>query len=309
MRPGRLGRLAASLLLTAAALLALGGTASAASLVEVPDFGSNPGGLTMYVYRPQGLPPSAPAVVLMHGCRGKAAGLDISTGWRKYADLHRFLLILPQTPVAPGTQAPRCFSWSDARGQGDAASIASMVAHVKATDGIDPHRVFATGFSSGGGMTNAMLATYPELFAAGAPVAGLPYQCSSLETCTADVILRANPGYAGPRPRVQIWHGTADKVVPIIAADGIRNQWVGVLGTGTAPASTEQLRGQTTKYSFVNSAGHVLVTDYRLDGMEHRIPIEPGADADHCGASGATAVRICYAFHAVAFFGLDGGGV
>ena len=40
---------------------------------------------------------------------------------------------------------------------------------------IDRSRVFITGLSAGGAMTAAMLATYPEVFAAGAIIAGLPY--------------------------------------------------------------------------------------------------------------------------------------
>src|SRR5437879_12618731 len=40
---------------------------------------------------------------------------------------------------------------------------------------IDRRRVFVTGLSAGGAMTLAMLATYPDVFAAGAVIAGLPY--------------------------------------------------------------------------------------------------------------------------------------
>jgi len=36
-------------------------------------------------------------------------------------------------------------------------------------------RIFVTGLSAGGAMTLAMLATYPDVFAAGAVIAGLPY--------------------------------------------------------------------------------------------------------------------------------------
>ena len=40
---------------------------------------------------------------------------------------------------------------------------------------IDRQRIFITGLSSGGAMTSVMLATYPEVFAGGAVIAGLPY--------------------------------------------------------------------------------------------------------------------------------------
>ena len=45
-----------------------------------------------------------------------------------------------------------------------------MVAH-----DLDRSRIFVTGLSAGGAMASVMLATYPELFAGGAIIAGLPY--------------------------------------------------------------------------------------------------------------------------------------
>lgn len=281
-----------------AGILALSGTASAAALEKVSDFGPNPGGLTMYVYRPDGLRAGAPAVVLMHGCRMQASGLDTSTGWRKFADRYKFTLVLPEKPNRD------CFAFGGPRGQGDAASVASMVGYARATYGTDPARVFATGFSAGGGMTNTMLATYPDLFAAGAPVSGIPYRCSSTANCTAAAVIGAYPGYTGPRPRVQIWHGTADRIVDVSSGDGTRLQWTSVLGAAGTPARTEQLKGQTTRSSFTGPGGTVVVEDYRLAGLGHLIPIDPGTGADRCGSFGATAVRICYAYHAAAFFGL-----
>ena len=43
---------------------------------------------------------------------------------------------------------------------------------------LDRSRVFIAGFSAGGAMTAVMLAAYPELFAGGAIVAGVPYRCA-----------------------------------------------------------------------------------------------------------------------------------
>ena len=40
---------------------------------------------------------------------------------------------------------------------------------------IDRSRVFIVGLSAGGAMTAAMLAAYPDVFAGGAIIAGLPY--------------------------------------------------------------------------------------------------------------------------------------
>ena len=54
-------------------------------------------------------------------------------------------------------------------------SIRNMVEKMTVDHGIDRRRVFVTGLSAGGAMTSVMLATYPDAFAAGAIIAGLPY--------------------------------------------------------------------------------------------------------------------------------------
>ena len=54
-------------------------------------------------------------------------------------------------------------------------SIRQMIEKSVLDHGIDRRRVFITGLSAGGAMTSNMLACYPEIFAGGAIVAGLPY--------------------------------------------------------------------------------------------------------------------------------------
>ncbi|WP_413796987.1 hypothetical protein [Streptomyces iranensis] len=74
----RWNRIAARLLAVAALLLGavLAGPAPAANaavtLTKVTDFGSNPGALNMYVYKPASLPANAPVVVALHGCTQSA---------------------------------------------------------------------------------------------------------------------------------------------------------------------------------------------------------------------------------------------
>ena len=56
-----------------------------------------------------------------------------------------------------------------------------MVDRMVADHGLDPRRVFVTGLSAGGAMAAVMLAAYPEAFAGGAVVAGVPYGCAGTE--------------------------------------------------------------------------------------------------------------------------------
>src|SRR5438034_970376 len=69
-------------------------------LTEVTNFGSNPGNLTMCQYLPASLGPSPPLVVALHGCTQQASDYDDEPGWRKFADKHRFALLLPQQQPA-----------------------------------------------------------------------------------------------------------------------------------------------------------------------------------------------------------------
>ena len=96
------------------------------------------------------------------------------------------------------------------------------------SDIAESHRLaggYVVGLSAGGAMAAAMLAVYPERFAGGAIVAGVPYGCAHTVTealqCMNPGIDRA-PSEWGRRvvdmaaaagrniPSISIWHGTAD---------------------------------------------------------------------------------------------------
>ena len=96
----------------------------------------------------------------------------------------KFYVVCAQQPSS--NHPTSCFNWFEpgdiARGAGEALSIKQMVDAMKAAYSIDPARVFVTGFSAGGFMVPAMLATYPDVFAAGAINSGGPYRCANSMT-------------------------------------------------------------------------------------------------------------------------------
>jgi poly(3-hydroxybutyrate) depolymerase len=153
----------------------------AAAPVEVTNFGSNPANLRMFKYIPDQLPASAPLVVVMHGCTQNARTFADEAGWIKIADKLHLALALPEQIQANNQR--NCFNWFQAsdnkRDHGEALSIKQMVDKMKSDHNIDPRRVFATGLSAGGAMTSVMIATYPDVFAGGGIVAGLPYGCAN----------------------------------------------------------------------------------------------------------------------------------
>ncbi|MEV4298172.1 extracellular catalytic domain type 1 short-chain-length polyhydroxyalkanoate depolymerase [Microbispora rosea] len=323
-RPPRAALALTTLLLVLAGLLGtalITPPAQAASLVQVGSFGANPGNLAMYAYRPDGLPGGRPLVVLLHGCTQNASGYFADSGWRKYADQWGFALVLPQTSSANNSSS--CFNWfqtgDTTRGQGEAASIRAMVAYAVAEYGTDPSRVYVSGLSAGGAMSAVMLATYPDVFAAGSIAAGLAYRCASslieASGCQygptsrtpqqwGDLVRNAYPGYTGPYPRVAVWQGQSDyTVVPANGAQS-RDQWTNVRGVSQTPSSTRSLAGGTTLKVY----GDDDVRLYEISGMGHGLPVDPGGAADQCGATAAYFLdTICSAYHDARFFGLDGG--
>ena len=150
-------------------------------LREIANFGSNPGNLRMHAYVPNGVGPSPPLVVALHGCTQTADSYDQGTGWSDLADRLGFILIFPEQQ--PANNPKNCFSWflpdDTARDSGEALSIRQMIAKAVEKFGVDRSRMFVTGLSAGGAMASVMLATYPEIFAGGAIIAGLPYGSAS----------------------------------------------------------------------------------------------------------------------------------
>ncbi len=132
----------------------------------------------MHVYVPDARPATPAIVVAMHGCHGTGPDFYASTEFASLANRYGFILIFPTAQQQVGDA--RCFdTWSDAakrRGGGsDPVSIVSMVSHIQRRYGGDPDRVFVTGSSSGGMMTNEMLALYPDVFKAGSAFMGAPF--------------------------------------------------------------------------------------------------------------------------------------
>ena len=131
----------------------------------------------MFTYAPKNLGPSPALVVVLHGCTQSAGSYDLGAGWSTLAQRYGFVLLLPEQ--TPANNPKTCFNWflpgDAARDQGEALSIRQMIEKTIVAHGIDRGRVFITGLSAGGAMAAAMLATYPEVFSAGAIIAGLPY--------------------------------------------------------------------------------------------------------------------------------------
>ncbi|MFF4500298.1 alpha/beta hydrolase family esterase [Streptomyces sp. NPDC001401] len=324
-RAARHSTLLATLLVALIAAFLTPGRAAAASLQEVTGFGSNPGALRMFRYVPDGLPSGRPVVVALHGCTQDAAGYGAGSGWIQLADQWGFSVVLPQQTTANNSSS--CFDWFQSgdieRGQGEAASVAQMVDRQLADVGGDASRVYVTGLSAGGGMTAVMMADYPEKFAAGGIVAGLPYGCAQAAgspyvcmyvgaTQTAkqwgDRVRAARPGYGGPWPTLTVFQGSADYTVKPVNMTDLMKQWTDVLGADQTADVSDTVAGYPHQV-FRDPAGKAVVETYSITGMGHGQPVDPGSGSTQCGTAGAYLldVNLCAAYRLGLTWGLSAG--
>jgi poly(hydroxyalkanoate) depolymerase family esterase len=282
--------------------------------------GENPGNLHARCYVPEGIEGPAPLVVVLHGCTQDAAVYDHGSGWSTLADRHGFILLFPEQRRANNPML--CFNWFSGddtkRGRGEAASIRSMIEAMKAAHGVDPARIFVTGLSAGGAMASAMLATYPEVFAAGAIIAGVAYGCAADVTEAFDCmggrartdaralgasVRRASP-HKGPWPRIQVWQGSADRTVVASNADSIVLQWTELHGAGPRPDRSDRVEGYPRR-AWLGANGEPVVEHYEITGMAHGIPLDGSGD-DALGEAGAHMLDVGLSSTAriAAFFGI-----
>jgi poly(hydroxyalkanoate) depolymerase family esterase len=295
-------------------------------LQEITGFGANPGNLLMFAYAPEHLPPDAPLIIALHGCTQTADEYDRGTGWSSLADRLGFAIVFPHQQSANNPKS--CFSWflpgDTSRGHGEARSIHAMVEHAIAKFASDCNRIFVTGLSAGGAMASVMLATYPEVFAGGAIIAGLPYGCArnaqqAFEAMfaekgdTAQALgdrVRAASGHRGPWPKISVWHGTGDPIVKPSNGEAIVRQWTNVQGLSDRPAYQE-LIGSHTRRVWSDDKGEPLIEAFSIDGMAHGVPLGITTGGEGCGATGAffLDVGISSTHHIARFWGLYGAAV
>ncbi|GAA1968174.1 extracellular catalytic domain type 1 short-chain-length polyhydroxyalkanoate depolymerase [Catenulispora subtropica] len=284
--------------------------ASAASLVQVTNFGYNPTNLQMYEYVPASVQAHPPILLALHNCTGSGPAFYSGTEFASLADRYGFIVVYPSV-----TRSYDCWDVSSPsslthNGANDPAGLISMIQYIEQHDNGDASRVYVTGASSGGMATNVMLGDYPDVFKAGAAFMGVPFGCFATtdgsqwnSACAqgqitktpqqwGDLVRAAYPGYTGVRPRMQLWHGTDDTTLSYVNFGEEIKQWTNVTGVSQTPSTTDHPQSGWTHTTYANSSGVAQVDAYSIANTGHSLPM-----------SGMAAV-------AVHFFGLDqsGGG-
>ena len=113
------------------------------------------------VYVPAGIN-KPPVVYFVHGYGGNGAGFANDTKGNKVADREKFIAIYPSAIGG---------SWS-MQDTADYPFLHALLDSVDKRYKIDRERVYCTGFSQGGFISNGLGYKHPEIFAAVAPVSG-----------------------------------------------------------------------------------------------------------------------------------------
>ncbi|MEU4402043.1 extracellular catalytic domain type 1 short-chain-length polyhydroxyalkanoate depolymerase [Micromonospora orduensis] len=295
-----------AVLTLAAAALTFAAPASAATLTQVTGFGTNPTNLQMHLYVPDRVA-ARPAVLLaLHYCTGSGPAFHSGTQYASLADRYGFIVIYPSV-----TRSSKCWDVASPQalrrgGGSDPVGLMSMVDYVKQRYAADPTRIFATGTSSGAMMTNVMLGDYPDVFAAGASFAGVPFACFAtggssewnsecangqlIKTAQqwGDLVRGAYPGYTGQRPRMQIWHGTNDETLRYPNFGEQIKQWTNVHGLSQTPTYTDSPQSGYTRTRYGSSGPMAPVEAISMQGVTHNLPVDAAQVIRFFGLDGTT---------------------
>jgi acetylxylan esterase len=200
-------------LLSAGAALVVAPSAHAASWKTNVNYGGSGDPTRTDFYVPDNVKTKPAILFSIHYCSGQ--GSNAHSWFQSYADQYGFIIIAP-------TAHGNCFD-ANLHRSGEQADFVKMIDYAITTYNADTDRVYAAGLSSGACMAQALAADYPDRFTAVSSFAGVPagawtggneYQWSTSGTSGAqawgDKVRNADPGFTGPRPHVQIWHGKGD---------------------------------------------------------------------------------------------------
>lgn len=266
--------------------------------VNVPSY------ISMQIYVPKTLADKPPIIVSSHACQTPVSNqINVNKKILAKADLNGFIMIFPDF------SGRNCWDVGSTNalkhdGGGDPHAIAQMVRYTLKKYHGDSTRVYALGGSSGGMMTQALAAIYPEIFTAVTPRAGVPCGCWAVnfnasrqwsDQCSGgtvsktakewgDIVRAINPNYTGHRPRVQLMQGDADATISYKnMAEGIK-QWTNVLDLKTEPDSTAKITSNETGTNYTynckfwkNKCGYVVLESWFAVGGSHSMNYEETA--------------------------------
>ena len=228
----------------------------------------------LYVPRNYDRAEPTPLIITLHGALlGPAAQMGISR-WNRVADKYGFIVVYPSGMTSGVGLASGVLPVWPMEPEGvlkaDVTFISDLIDKLEATYNIDPARIYANGFSNGGGMTFALSCTLSHRIAAVGTVAAaqsLPWSwCASSQ----------------PVPMIT-FHGTADRFMPYnggsspIAPGAFPSvsawvaNWARRNRCGSPPIESVAA-ADVTRLEYTNCADDAAVVLYTIKGAGHQWP-------------------------------------
>ena len=151
---------------------------------------------TWYEYVPpklRGSKEKAPLLFYFHGVWCVPLYGAEQSGWHDIADRENFIVVYPAPSLNKAWNV-----WDESSQPSDFAFVMALIDHMKKTYAIDESRIYISGFSMGGMMTNALASAFPDVFAAAAPCNGYHTGYMTTAADTWGNLKKMNPAYQEP---------------------------------------------------------------------------------------------------------------
>ena len=219
-------------------------------------------------------------VIFLHGGSGNAAQLyEKRTQLSGKADRANFIVAYPDS-----ASKPEKMGWnSQVNTPGaDTAFIRELIAHLTATQPVDPQRVYLCGFSTGALLTHRLAAELSDQIAAAGVVSGSFFW--TLRNGPVESTVAPTPARAVP---IVILHGAQDKNVPLEGANNERvigwpvaksvDFWVKADGCDATPATKTHAGGNLVTATYGGGRDGSEVVFHTIQNGGHAWPL--GGDA------------------------------
>jgi poly(3-hydroxybutyrate) depolymerase len=210
-----------------------------------------------------------PLVFAWHGLNGTAqqllaGGFGGGSGgfYGVRTNMPNAVYVVPQGLPSGMSDSGTDYGWPDTNGR-DIAFLKAMISSLESNYCIDQDRLFSTGMSYGGMMSDRIGCQMPDVFRALGVMSGSLWG-----------------GQSCVNHPIAAWftHGTADTVVAISGDETARDQFIKVNGCDTTNTQTETLDANTTCTIYnVCTAGNYPVEWCPVNGEGHTIPSWAGA--------------------------------
>lgn len=292
-----------------------------AEFIPLKSFGDNPGELQGTYFLPTKgnvSTSSVSLVVLLHGCAQNAETLALQSGLLGLAKKHNFALLLPQQALTNNIK--QCFNWYSeddfSKDSGESLSIKNMVTTLKST--LSSEQVFIIGLSAGGAMTSSLLVNYPDLFDAGAVVAGIPFPCAD-GLITGISCMKNGPSQSGNElvklakkinpiqqkwPKLSVWTGSTDNIVNPLNATMLALQWSKLSNIHSKPMVKKHIGYNVSQWQ--NAAKEVQVELVEILKRGHGIMVNPEHDNGGEVADYLLSSPVSTAVQVLEFWGIKG---